>query len=93
VAQVTTVRQIKTHESVVGSHQSLVDLKIGRTATQTLHIDSPLFGVEVEGLEGSCLASQLDGVDVLVASVVACSWVAFRVLVAHGRAQCVEDST
>lgn len=93
MAQMASVREVKTHESVVRSHQSLIDLQIGRTAAQTLNIHSPLFWVEVEGLECSLLACELHSVDMLVASVVSCSWVAFRVFVAHGRAQGIEDGT
>ena len=72
-------------------HNSLIDMEIGRTATQRLYIDAPLLGVESVGLESSLLAGQLDGVDVLVPAVVAGSWIAFAVLVAHGGAESVED--
>jgi hypothetical protein len=86
-----TVRKIQAHEAAVGRHDSLVDLQVGRASAQALDIDTPLCRVQVESLEGALLAKELDLVDVLVASVVASTGVAFRVLVGHGRAQSVED--
>jgi hypothetical protein len=55
-----SMREIKTHKSLVGSHDSLVDLQIGRAATQALNIDTPLLRVQMEGLESTSLAQQLD---------------------------------
>lgn len=60
MTQVTTMRQIKTHQSVMRSHDSLVDLKIGGATTQALDIDTPFLRIQVESLESSGLASQLD---------------------------------
>jgi hypothetical protein len=91
VTQVTAVRQIQTHETLMRLHESLVDLQVGRAAGQSLHVDAPFGVVEVEDLQGTGLAGQLDGVDVLVAAVVAGAGVALGVFVGHGRAQGVED--
>lgn len=85
------MRQVKTHEPLVGSHDSLVYLQVGRASGETLHVDTPLVRVEVESFESAGLAQQLDGVDVLVATVVSCAGVALGVFVGHGRAQGVED--
>jgi len=60
VAQMATVRKIKTHKSVMRSHDGLVNLQIGRATAQTLDVNAPFLGVEVEGLEGTSLASQLN---------------------------------
>ncbi len=75
------------------SHESLVDLQIGWTAAQALDIDTPLFWIEMESLQCSLLACELDGVNVLVATIVSRPWVSFRVFVAHGRSKGIEDST
>jgi hypothetical protein len=88
-----TVGEIQSHQTVVGTHQGLIDLQIGRTATQTLDVDTPFGGVQVEGLKGTHLASQFDGIDMLVTTVVTGTRVTLRVLVGHGRAQSIEDST
>lgn len=93
MGQVTTVGKVKTHETAVGRHDSLVDLEVGGGARQALDVDTPLLGVNVEGLEGTALAQQLDLVDVLVAAVVASTGVALGVLVGHGGAQSIEDGT
>ena len=93
MGQMTTVRQVKTHQAVVWSHESLVDLKIGGTAAQALNIDTPLLRVDVEGLEGSCLAKELNLIDVLVATIVSGTGIALGVLVGHGRAKGIEDGT
>jgi hypothetical protein len=88
-----TVGEIETHEAVMGAHESLVDLQVGRATTEALNVDTPLLRVEVEGLEGTGLAEKLNGIDVLVSTVVTSTGVTLGVLVAHRRAQSVEDST
>lgn len=86
MAQVATVGQVETHETAVGRHDGLVDLQVGRAATEALDVDTPLLVVEVEGIESTALAEQLNPVNVLVATVVTSTGVALRVLVGHGRA-------
>ena len=91
MAQMATVGEIQAHETIMGAHQGLVDLQVGRAATQALDVHTPLGGVEVEGLESTSLASELNGVDVLVATIVTSTGVALGVLVTHGRTQSIED--
>lgn len=91
MTQMATVGQVQAHKSVMGSHQGLVDLQVGRASTKALDIDAPFLRVEVECLEGSSLAGQLEFVDMLVSAVVTSSGVSLRVLVRHGRAQSVKD--
>ena len=93
MAQVTTVREVKAHETTVRRHDGLVDLKVGRAARQALDVDTPFLGVEVESGEGTLLAEELDAVNVLVATVVAGTRVTLGVLVAHGGAEGVKDGT
>ena len=90
--QVTTVGKIKTHQTVVGTHQSLVDLQVGRAAAKALDVDTPLSGVQVEGLEGTVLASGFDSIDVLVTTVVTGTRITLGVLVGHGSTKGLEDS-
>lgn len=54
--------------------------------TLTLNVDTPLLRIETEGLEGSALAKAFGLIDVLIASVVSCSWVTLGVLVLHNTA-------
>lgn len=91
--QVTTVGEIKTHQTVVRTHESLVDLQVGRATAKALNVDTPLGGVQVEGLESTLLAGDLHGIDVLVATIVTGTGVTLGVLVAHGRAKGIEDGT
>ncbi len=93
MGQVTTVGEVKTHQAVMGAHEGLVDLQVGRAATEALDVDTPLGRVQVEGLESTLLAGDLNGINVLVATVVTGTGVALGILVAHGRAQSIEDST
>lgn len=93
MAQVTTVRKVQTHQTTVRWHQCLVDLQVGWAATQGLYVDTPLGRVDVEGLESTLLAQELDLVNVLIATIVAGTRLALGVLVGHGRAKSVEDST
>lgn len=91
MAQVTTVRQVQTHQTAVRRHQSLVDLQVGRATTEGLNIDTPLLRVEVEGGQSTLLAENLNLVNVLVSTVVTSTGLALGVLVGHGRAKSVED--
>jgi hypothetical protein len=77
----------------MGRHNGLVDLEVGRAATQALDVDTPLGTINVEGLEGTHLAEKLDLVDVLVATIVASAGVALRVFVGHGGSKGIEDGT
>lgn len=70
MAQVTTVGEVQAHESAMGRHDSLVDLQVGRAAAQALNIHAPFCRVEMEGLEGTLLAKNLDLVDVLVSAII-----------------------
>lgn len=63
------MRKVETHQPIMGPHYCLVDLQIGWASAQTLHIDAPFFWIQPERFECSTLASQLDGINVLVASV------------------------
>lgn len=86
-----TMRKIKTHQSLMGSHDSLVDLEICRATTQALNVDTPFLRIQMKSLESTSLASQLNRVNVLVPTVVSRSWVSLGVLVGHGRSQSIED--
>jgi hypothetical protein len=92
VAQMATVRKVETHETVMGTHEGLVDLQVGRATTQALDVNTPLVGVEVESLESTGLAQKLNGIDVLVSTIVTSTGVTLGVLVAHGRTKGIEDS-
>lgn len=85
------MRQIQTHQAIMRSHDSLINLQIGRGTRQALNIDTPSLLLQVESLQGTSLTRQLNGVNMLVSTVVSCSWVALGVFVAHWRAESVED--
>ena len=93
MGQVTTVGEVKTHETSVRRHDGLVNLQVGRATGQALDVDTPLLGVNVEGVQSTSLAEQLNLVDVLVATVVASAGVTLGVLVGHGGAEGIEDGT
>jgi hypothetical protein len=84
VTQMTTMGQIKTHQSIMRSHDSLVNLEVRRAATQALDVDAPFLRIQVESLESTSLASQFDGIDVLVSTIVSGTWVTLGVFVGHG---------
>ena len=92
MTEMPTMRQIQPHQPIMRPHDRLVDLQVRRRPAQTLHIDPPLLCVQIEGLQRTSLARQLDGVDVLVAAVVAGTRVALAVFVGHRGAEGVEDS-
>jgi hypothetical protein len=83
----------KTDRISILSLRSLVSVQVGRAARQALDIDTPLIRVEMESLESSLLAEQLDPVNVLVATVVTGTGVTLGVLVGHGGAEGIENGT
>jgi hypothetical protein len=72
-------------------HDSLVDLKVGWTPAQALNIDTPLLGIQMESLESTRLACQLNWINVLVSSIVSRAWVALRVFIWHRWSQSIKD--
>ena len=92
MAEMSSMWKIEAHETVMWFHQSLVYLQVCWASTQALHVDTPLLGVEMECLQRSLLTCELNSVNVLVSTIVSCSWISFRVLVGHGGAKCIEDS-
>lgn len=88
----STVRKIQTHQSFVWLHDGVVNFEVGRASTQCLDVDSPFGWVEVEGLESTVLAENLNLVDVLISTIVSCSWVSLGILVGHWGAQSIENS-
>lgn len=91
VTQVTAMRQVKTHQSIMRLHESLVNLQVGRTSRESLDIDTPLIGFETKCLQGTGLAGQFDGVDVLVTAVVASTGVSLGVFVGHWCTESIVD--
>lgn len=91
VGQVTAMGQIKTHEASVRRHDSLVNLEVGRGTRESLDVDTPLCSIKAKGLESTVLAKSLDTVDVLVTTVVTGTRVTLRILVAHRRANSLND--
>ena len=85
----------QAHESSSRREQSRVDGKVSWTARESLYIDSPLFWVQSEGLQGTTLGKKLDLVDELIAAIVASTGVPLRVLVCQAgtlHLQCVARS-
>lgn len=91
VGKMTTVGEVKTHETLMGLHNGLVDLEVGRRTRKGLDIDAPLVRGDVKGLESTLLAESLNAINVLVTTVVTGTGVTLRVLVAHGGSQGVEN--
>ena len=85
------MRKIQSHQPVMWSHQRLVDLQMCGAAAQGLHIYARLLRIQAECRECAGLTGKLDGINVLVASVVASARIAFGIFVGHGRAQGVEN--
>jgi hypothetical protein len=91
MCEVAAGGEIQAHDAVVGLEHGRVGSEVGRRAGVGLHIDAPLGGVDVEGLEGARPAKVLDLVDELVASVVPVARQALGVLVGEGAAQGLDD--
>ena len=83
MAQMSTVGQVKTHKPVMRPHNGLVSLQVCWATAQALHVDTPLLGVQAEGLKSTLLAEELDRVDVFVTAVVTGTGVSLGVFVGH----------
>ena len=91
VTQMPSVWQIQPHQTVVRSHNSLIDLKICWASTQRLHVDAPFLRIKFECLKRPGLASQFNCVNELIAAVISSTRIPLGVFVGHRRAQSVED--
>lgn len=89
----STVWQIKTHQSIMWSHDSLVNLEVRGATTQALDIDTPFLRVQMERPKSTVLAGQLNRVDMLISAVVSCTRITFRVFVRHWGSQGIENSS
>ena len=81
----------KTHELGTWLEQASIDGKVCWTSGKWLHIHTPLFGVEAEGLESALLAESLDLINDLVPAIIALAWVALGVLVREAGTQSLHD--
>jgi hypothetical protein len=55
VAEVASVGQVQAHDALMRGQQRSVHVEVGGGAGEGLHVDAPLGGVQVEGLEGALL--------------------------------------
>merc|ERR1719272_2806884 len=72
--------------------QGCEHLEIGRRAAHRLYIHSPLLWIELVCLECTLLTEKLRLVNELVATIVARTGIALRILVLHNRAQSIQDT-
>lgn len=86
-----TVRKIQTHQSLMRSHDSLVNLQVGWRARQALNVDTPFLVIQVKSSKSTSLAGQLDRVNVLVSTIISSTWVTLGVFVGHWGSQSIED--
>mmetsp|Transcript_71897 Transcript_71897/g.120583 ORF Transcript_71897/g.120583 Transcript_71897/m.120583 type:complete len:278 (-) Transcript_71897:232-1065(-) len=70
VRQMSTVRQVKTHDTVVRVQKTSENRKVGRTSGVWLNIDSPLLRVQAVCGQRTLLAQVLDLIDELVSTIV-----------------------
>ncbi|URE31071.1 Nuclear transport factor 2 (NTF2) domain [Musa troglodytarum] len=91
VSEVSAGGKVEAHDAVMGIEKGGVGGEIGRTTGVWLDVDAPPGGVESVGGEGAGTAEVLDGVDVLVAAVVAVAGHALGVLVSESAAEGLDD--
>lgn len=91
VRKMATVGQVKTHETLMGLHDGLVDLEVGRRAREGLNVDTPLVSSDVESIKSTLLTESFNTINVLVTTVVTSTGVTLRVLVAHGGSQGIKN--
>lgn len=91
VGQVSTGREVETHDAVLGLDHGGQGSEVGGRSRVRLDVDTPLLGGETKGLEGTLAAEVLDLVDVLVTTVVTGTGETLGVLVGQGGAVGLHD--
>jgi len=79
------MRKIEAHDPVVNIAKCGENLEVCWRATQSLHIHTPFFRIELVCLKRSCHAQILSFVNELIAAIIPGTRVALRVLVTHDR--------
>ena len=81
VSEMTTLCQVKSHQTIAGLEKSSVNGQVGWRSGVSLNIGSPFSWVETVKLECSVSAQVLDLVNELISSVVPGSWITLTILV------------
>lgn len=84
VSEVSTAREVESHDAVVGIQKRGIDGKIRRRAGVRLYVDTPFFRVQAIRSKSALLAHDLHLVDDLISTIVARTRVTFRILVREG---------
>ncbi|RUS23247.1 hypothetical protein BC937DRAFT_89717 [Endogone sp. FLAS-F59071] len=87
VGQVAAGSELQAHETVMGLDQSSESRKVGGRARVGLDVDTPDFGIQMEGFQSTLAADVFDLIDVLVTAIVSGTRETFRIFV--GQRGCV----
>mmetsp|Transcript_58697 Transcript_58697/g.139771 ORF Transcript_58697/g.139771 Transcript_58697/m.139771 type:complete len:372 (-) Transcript_58697:293-1408(-) len=93
VGEVTAAGQVQAHDTCVRRQQGRVHRKVGRATGVGLHVHAPLLLIQAERLQRTLLAKVLHLVNNLIATVIAGSRLALRVLVGQSGAQALHHCT
>lgn len=83
----TTLSQVKSHQSLPRLQKPCVNSKIGGTTRVRLNIHTPFFGLQSVRDECSIPREILNLVDKLIASVISGTWVSLTVLICEAATQ------
>lgn len=83
--------EIKAHKTLMGLHDSLVNLEVCRGTRKGLNVDTPFVSGNTEGIESALLAESLDAINVLVTTVITGARIALGIFVAHGSSQGIKN--
>ncbi len=71
VREVTAVRQVQRHQTIVRLQDSCIHFKVGRRTRQRLDVHTPLFGIQTVHTQCALLTQTLRLIDELIATIIA----------------------
>lgn len=90
VTEMSSVRKIQRHNSIIRIEQSSIYSHIGGRSRECLYINSPFLWGKAESLQCSILAECFNFVYLLSTSVISCTRVSFGIFIIQDAANCFE---
>jgi len=81
----TTLGKIQAHQEITRLKKCRINGHISWGARVRLNIDVPFFGIKSVSFESSISAKVLNFINVLISTIISCSWISLTIFVSKTR--------